>query len=102
MQWLPLRVRPNPGEADADVPDDGAVTADVEDRLVEFDDVRECLLTLGMSPHQLTVSVVSACFLAEPELSCYSHSGAPTRLMHSCRISAAGVECTSTTGFIPR
>lgn len=55
MQWLPLRVRPNPGEADADVPDDGAVTADVEDRLVEFDDVRECLLTLGMSPHWLTV-----------------------------------------------
>ena len=45
-QWLPLRTQPALSGADAE--DGGAGAADLEERMVEFDDVRECLLTLGM------------------------------------------------------
>ncbi|KAK9818916.1 hypothetical protein WJX81_005554, partial [Elliptochloris bilobata] len=44
-QFLPLRVRPAPGE-EAGAEDAGAAATSAEDRLVEFDEVRECLLTL--------------------------------------------------------
>jgi len=43
-QWLPLRARALGGERGAD---EAAAAADLEERIVEFEDVRECLLTPG-------------------------------------------------------
>lgn len=51
-QWLPMRTQPAPGGADAE--DAGA--ADLKECVVEFDDVRDCLLTLGRSPASYLVA----------------------------------------------
>lgn len=64
-QWLPMRTQPAPDGADAE--DADADAADLEERTVEFDDVRECLLTLSVPPAPYLVArmhwwtLVSAC-----------------------------------------
>ena len=64
-QWLPMRTQPAPGGAEAK--DAGAGVAELEERVVEFDDVRECLLTLGMPP----ASYLVACMHSWATVSAY-------------------------------